>query len=221
MAGFNKYPIFSSAYFGNYAQGNYTEFDTKGQLRSHGDATQYDDIRIATTSTTRGGSNDPDFTRSFRNGSSQGVFTWYFSPTTEEELYFTVQLPHNWEQGTDIYPHVHWFVKSNGGVGQDVCWGLEYTWANVGDSFSTTNIIYGDVNHLGEDLISDIHYITELGTLSGVGKQFSSMIICRIFRDATGTGGIDDYNADAGLLEIDFHYKIDSLGSDEEYVKYD
>jgi len=39
-------------------------------------------------------------------------------------------------------------------------------------------------------------------------------------KDATGTGGTDDYASLASLLEIDFHYQIDALGSKSEYVKY-
>jgi len=98
---------------------------------------------------------------------------------------------------------------------------LEYTWANIGGVFPDTQIVYGDVNNLSEDLIAEKHYITEIGTLSAIGKTFSSMILCRIFRDATSASGTDDYTDDAGLIEIDFHYKIDSLGSDEEYIKYE
>ncbi len=37
------------------------------------------------------------------------------------------------------------------------------------------------------------------------------MLICRLFRD--GTNELDTYEADAGLLEIDFHYGMDTLGS--------
>ncbi len=42
------------------------------------------------------------------------------------------------------------------------------------------------------------------------------MIICRVFRAATGAGKTGDYVA---LLEVDFHYEIDSFGSDSEYIK--
>ena len=39
------------------------------------------------------------------------------------------------------------------------------------------------------------------------------MIICRVFRAATGAGKTGDY------AEVDFHYEIDSFGSDSEYIK--
>jgi len=39
--------------------------------------------------------------------------------------------------------------------------------------------------------------------------------MCRLMRDVSE----DDYDTDAALLYVDFHYERDTLGSDEEYVK--
>lgn len=207
---------------GDVDGGNYAEIQTNGEIRLYGEATQWDDLRVPVLSTKLGGSKEPTFSKVFDNGAaSQGVFTYLFDDTIEQELYFMVQLPHNWKQGSNIEAHVHWFPTVNGAAGQDVCWGLEYTWANIGGVFGNTTIIHGDTNHLAETLVANKQYLTELGNINSTGKTFSSMIICRVFRDATGALGTDDYPNDAALLEIDFHYQIDSLGSDEEYVKYD
>lgn len=206
---------------GDKSGGNYASFNTIGEIRLYGDATQWEDLRVPVNATSKGGSKDPDFAKAFDNGAgSQGVFTQYFDPSTEEELYFEAQLPHAWKQGSDIEAHIHWIPDGNGGAGEDVCWGLEYTWADIGEVFGNTTIIYGDTNHLSETLVNGKHYLTELGTIDATGKTFSSMMICRVFRDATGAGGTDDYPNDAGLLEIDFHYQVDSFGSNGEYVKY-
>lgn len=206
---------------GDKVSGNYAKFNSDGELRLYGDTTQWEDLRVPVISTKLGGTKDPDFVKVFDDGgTSQGVFTYAFNKNTEEELYFAVQLPHGWMQGSDIKAHVHWFGSTNGGVGTDVCWGLEYTWANIGATFGNTAIIYGDTNDLEEDIVADKHYLTELGSITATNKTFSSMILCRVFRDAAGVGGTDDYDYDANLLEIDFHYQIDSLGSNEEYTKY-
>ncbi|MDM8534593.1 hypothetical protein QUF55_07830 [Clostridiaceae bacterium HSG29] len=206
---------------GNVEAGNYAEFNENGELRLYGEATQWDDLRFPALATKREGSKQPGIEKMFDNGSgSQGVLAYVFDKTAEEELYFMVQLPHNWKMGSDIEAHVHWLGQDNGGTGTDVCWALEYTWSNIGDVFGNTTIIHGDTNHEGEDIVADKHYLTELGVISATGKSFSSMMICRIFRDATNSQGTDDYDFDAALLEIDFHYQVDSLGSNEEYVKY-
>lgn len=149
---------------------------------------------------------------------SRGVILKYFSPDVVNELYFDVQLPHRWKQGSDIEAHLHFVPNADGLASHDVRWGLEYTWASIGDVFGNTTTIYGNINHLAETLVKDKHYITELGEISATGKTFSSMLCCRIFRDVENVG--DTFEDFAGLLEIDFHYQIDSLGSNEEYVKY-
>ena len=178
----------------------------------------WDDLRVSVFSTKSGGSKEPAWTKILDNGAgSQGVFSYFFDSGSEEELYFAVQFPHSWQIGTDIEAHVHWVALSNGGVGQRVTWGLEYSWASIGDVFGNTTIITGSANYTDEDIVANKHYLTKLGTINGTGKQISSMMMCRVFRDATA--GTDTYTSDAGLLEIDFHIKFDSLGSREEYVK--
>jgi len=183
----------------------------------------WDDERVPVTATRQGAARQPGFAKLYDDGggpASTGVYAYYFDKATEEELFFTMQLPHAWAQGTDIECHVHWVPPVAGGAGHDVSWGLEYTWASIGSTYGNTTIIYGDTNHLADDpLVQDKHYLTELGTISGSGHTMSSMLICRVFRDATSTGGTDDYDNDACLLEIDFHIQKDSWGSTLEYTK--
>jgi len=182
--------------------------------------TVWDDLRVPVTSTKLGGSKDPGFAKVLDDGSgSQGVFSYLFDAGSEEELYFTCQLPHNWKRETSLHPHVHWFPTANGSAGQKVCWGLEYSVQKIGSVFGVSVIIYGDdVYHVIDPLIAKTHYLTSLTAISMVGiDSVSSMLVCRLFRDATGTGGTDTYAADVALLEIDFHYEIDSLGSKDEY----
>ena len=183
--------------------------------------TAWGDLRVPVLSTKLGGTKDPDFTKVLDDGdSSQGVFSYLFSASTEEELYFMVQMPHAWKQGTALHPHVHWSPVANGSAGQKVSWGLEYSVAEIGPTFGDTTIIYGDTTTPDETLVADRHYLTELSYISMSSvDSVSTMLVCRVFRDATGGGGTDDYANDAALLEIDFHYEIDSMGSDSEYTK--
>lgn len=176
-------------------------------------ATAWDDLRVPVNATNIGAANDPNFAQVLTNGAgSQGVYTYLFDASAEEELFFSVQLPHAWKEGTDIEPHVHWFpTNTNTGV---VRWGLEYTWASVNGTFGNTTIIYVEDAADGTEYK---HQLADFAAISASGQTLSSMLMCRIFRDATN--GADTYNADCGLLEIDFHHRIDSLGSLSEYVK--
>ena len=183
--------------------------------------TVWEDLRVPVVSTRLGGTKDPDFAKVLDNGSSsQGVFTYLFDDSTEEELYFMCQIPHNYKHGTDLHAHVHWMPVANGSAGETVSWGLEYSLSELGATFGNTTLIYGDTPYPDETLVADRHYLTELGEIDGSSiDSVSAMLLCRVFRDTAGNGGTDDYGDDAALLEIDFHYEIDTLGSSSEYIK--
>lgn len=183
--------------------------------------TVWDDLRVPLTSVKLGGSKDPDFAKVLDDGdSSQGVFAYLFSATTEEEVYFAVQIPHSWKHGTQLHPHVHFMPTADGSAGQKVSWGLEYSFCKTGSVFPDTTILYNDTTYYDSDLVEKTHYLTELGEISTEGiDSVSSMLLCRVFRDATGAGGTDDYASDVALLEFDFHFQMDANGSFKEYVK--
>ena len=61
------------------------------------------------------------------------------------------------------------------------------------------------------------HYVCALPNIDGTGQKISSMLMCRVYRNGTAAG--DTYEASAGLLEIDFHFKMCGTASTQEYVK--
>lgn len=192
-----------------------------GNVTLEGGATVFEDLQVPVFSTSSGGSQPPSIAKVKDNGAaSQGVFTYFFSASTEQELYFTVQLPHQWKEGSIIYPHVHWLTTSDCNSNK-VRWGLEYTWVNLAGNFGNTSIIYGeDPIAVNGAVTAYESAITELGGGTGIdatGKTISSFLICRIFRDATATS--DNYSGSAGLLGIDFHIQKDALGSNTLYAK--
>ncbi len=183
----------------------------------------WDDLRIAATATKLGGSKDPDFTLFKKNlaGTSQGVFLYWFDAATEQEIYFAAQMPHGWNR-TAISPHVHWTPAATADgtpANQAVVWGLEYSWAEIGAVFPVTTIIT-TATHFPNDanVVAGKHYLSEFPDIEASASVdgLSSMLICRLFRDATAAE--DTYEHDAGLLEIDFHYQMDQPGSKQEYV---
>lgn len=203
------------AYFGDVSSGNYSQFEDDGTLVMQGNATVWEDIRVPITSVKTRGVADPGFTM-FKNNATgaptTGVYIYWFDKTTEEELFFTVQMPHDWKQGTTIYPHVHWVPKTtDSGTPADkvVCWGLEWTWCDVDEVFPAMTEVRTEDSVSG--LVADTHVMTQIDSISGADHTISSMLLCRLFRSADSIS--DTYNDDAGLLEIDFHYEIDTLGS--------
>jgi hypothetical protein len=135
-------------------------------------------------------------------------------------MYFVVQLPHTWVEGTALMPHIHWVASETGATGPTVPrWGLQYCWLNIGETFTAYTTIYGATAVPNEVLVKNRQYLTPLGTggMDATGKTLSSMLICRVFRD--GDDAADTYAGSAGALEIDFHMQINSMGSRLQYIK--
>jgi hypothetical protein len=210
--------------WGDLTNGNTVDIDADGHLTLAGDATVWEDLRYPASSIGLRGNTDPDWVQLADDGSrSTGVYVLGFDDTTEEEVYCAVQLPHEWKEGSNIYAHVHWTPPSGtASLTKGVRWGLEYTWANIGvvdgsgtpATFGNTSIIYVTDS---DTFTADEHRMINFAAIDATGKTFSSMLICRLFRDAASSS--DDYADDALLLEFDIHYEIDSLGSNTRSSK--
>lgn len=201
--------------FGGIAGGNYFEIDAvTGTVRLVGDATTYDDFRVE-ASVVKPGATAPNWKAFGPSGNLQALM---FEASHHDEAYFEMQLPHNWKIGSNIYPHVHW-TPVNATAG-NVVWELEYSWANVGSAFGAPGNMATDATAAGGT--AWVHKLTDFkesgnNYISGAGKTLSSMLVCRLHRNSNA--GSDTLNQDVALLEVDFHYQIDSLGSDEPMVK--
>lgn len=200
--------------------------ESDGTFRMDGAATVWDDVMVYPDATTRGGSVSPVWGGALgvafkKNaaGTSQGVFLWMFSASTEQELYFTVQIPHSYKVGTTLYPHVHWTTYTGTPTGTNVVWGLEYSVIAIAGSFPTTTTLTANavISLIGTPSGTGQHIITPLGTINGTGLGISTIIICRLYR-ATGDAN-DTFANETGLLGMDFHYEKDTEGSRREFIK--
>lgn len=179
-----------------------------------GQTTRWDDLRI----TMDRGSDATQI--DFFSGSS-GPQIWFFRNNSGvESMSFTVQLPHTWKEGTSIFPHIHWTPKST--ATGNVEWNFEYTWANyepgtpeVFPAVSSTTVVSTG------PFTAKSHMITALTSgdlgIDGTGKKISSVLICRIWRNSSNAA--DTYEANAGLLFMDFHILVDGYGSVNKYTK--
>lgn len=207
----------SSMNIGDVEGGNYVHIDSDGGIRLYGSTSLWDDMRVSVNAVRVTGANQPGWSL-LPNTTS--IYTWHFGSSGIDEVWFAVQFPHGWKEGSDIEPHVHWTPNANGTAGQSVEWSLDYTWVNVSGTIASETTITGYVTIQGDSsLVEGKHYITPLGAtaISGTGKTLSSMLICRLFRN--GGAGNDNYPNTAALLEVDFHYEIDSFGSRDEFTK--
>ena len=213
---------------------NYAQFTNQGWLTLIGAATAWEDIRVEPTARTTG-ANAPSFEQWADNaglgdtGVSRGVYLYSFDDAAindRKEIFFNMQMPHSWA-GTPIYLHVHWV----GAVDDTTAaprWGLEYTWKDYGETFGATETaIYTDgynYTQTGTDanVTAGTHYKSKFAAITPgtTADGISSILICRLFRASDVDE--DTYNAagaKCGLLYIDAHYEVNSLGSNTELTK--
>jgi len=171
-----------------------------------------------------------------RSPSFSGIWGWGFEHGRDgkglfQNAYFNVQLPHSYEEGTPIEPHVHvrLLPGDEAAAGQNLLLEFEYVWVNVGEPApADTGIV--SINHTvrSEDLTAGNKLIS-FGFIEKPDAKISSMLSCRFSR-ITIEDGWKDYWRPAGfendsfigtmiLLEFDFHIRKDRPGSSEQYKK--
>ena len=181
----------------------------------------WDDMRIVPGSFDRPGASDPAYVLYYPNGG--GIGTYLPEWAKNNVVSFTIQLPHSYKQGEDIYVHIHWTpgARGNEEAGNTVGWKIDYSWANIDATFGTMQTIDLSDTCDGTD---HKHQMTAdvLMTGIGAGKNISSMLLCNLKRTDTGT---DDTWAGtiSGqlplLIEVDFHYPLDTVGSTTHSAK--
>ncbi len=184
---------------------NYSKIEADGTIEFNGNATVWDDLRVPVT-TAKPGNVVPDFAGFLATG---GLKTYLFDGGGRaEEIHFIVQMPHSYKLGTNITPHVHWTpTDTNTG---NVRWSLEYTWQQRGAVFGASTTIH--IIDAASGTAWDHLLRANFAAIDGSGISLvSSMLVCRLFRNSADGG--DTYASDAALLEIDFHYEIDTVGS--------
>jgi hypothetical protein len=192
---------------------HYSEIEADGTLKFNGDATVWDDIRITPGALDRPGGTDATWKNYTISGSGIGTAGLEFE--INDWSSFTIQIPHGYKEGSDIYVHIHWTPGSRGNEenGNTVGWKIDYSWANRDAVFPTMST--ADLSDAC-DGVDYAHQMTPDVQISGSGKTVSSMLLCNVKRTDTGT---DDTWASSSsgalpfLIEIDFHYEIDTVGS--------
>lgn len=204
-------------HFGN--GGNYVKVDEHG-VRLVGDATAWDDLMIPGQSVKVTGASPPDFAAGFAGDATLEAY-FFDGGNTMEQIFFSVQMPHAWKQGSTIYPHVHFAPAStNAGdtAGRVVRFILEYTWANIGETFGASSVLNLDSASFVPNTSQWKHLLAVAASgIDAAGKTLSSMLMCRLYRDPADSA--DTYPQDVAFLQFDVHYEIDALGSEQEYAK--
>ena len=188
---------------------DYSSWNNKGELRVYGDATQWDDFSVPLNPSLLGSRAKPDY-----DETELGL--QFPQDDTSEFVNFTAQMSHSKLLDTDIHLHCHYIQSS---VTQPT-FTVEYRYYNNGDQVPAT---WATLN------------TSDVGGGKGVFTYTSGSIL-QIARfpaipaptDETVSANLDvkfyrndnDVTGDVLTKYIDFHYQINSLGSNEEFTKY-
>lgn len=193
---------------------NYVDVQSDGQITFEGDARLAKYLTVPIGSMMVGAIDYPGL-GAFKGGTQ----LYWFDKETPENLYFTVALPAGYEASSDISVYVDWVPKSTELVTGTVSWGLEYTLGNFGEASPEALILYS--NDANDPMVTqNVYYSTFLGRITGTVAAAVEWdyIVGRVFRDASGTYAVDDYDDDAGMLGVTFMITEDSLGVVNELV---
>ena len=174
-------------------------WDVREPFKFYLPQTVWDDLRFPASSVKGGGAFDTTPT-----AYKSGIVEAFSTGPNNESVQFIGQMPHGYKQGSDIEFHLHWTIPVNGAGGgaENVKWDFTYSWANMAGSFpgASNDTVTVDV----QAITADYHILTNFATISGAGKNISSVIICSLTRDV---GVANDYNNSAYFLEADFHFE--------------
>lgn len=215
--------LFSSLYLFSYTQvelggtSDFTEVEADGTLEFHGNATVWNDYVVPFSSAKAKGTKPPVWEKFIGN-----IFQWSFKNegdvNKEPEAGFVIQMPHDWD-GSLIYPHIHWSPEENSSG--NVVWAIEYTWIsydhNTPLEFPVTTTLTGTSRELSTMGLK--HLITQFGSITPASNQnsISSILVVTFYRNSTNAA--DTYSNKAFALSFDIHYKSNTVGSREEYIK--
>jgi hypothetical protein len=129
---------------------------------------------------------------------------------TTEQAIISYQMPHSYAVGTNIRPHLH--------VGQaydlQAVFKFEYKWVSIGGDGAVANQTITFDEYAVEYSGGLMHQILRSSTeIDGTGKGISSILKGFLYRDD------DVYTGDMLVTDFDIHYREDSNGSKEEFIK--
>lgn len=168
----------------------------------------YNDLNMPVTSLAPGATAPGNFTIP-----GTGLVIKSFTGTAAaQSAHGTLEILHDYKEGSDIIPHIHWCPTTTGAG--DVKWQLEYSWANGGGTITTSTTISATATVSGT--VANEQRLN-FPTITGTGKTIGSRFVYRLFRDPAD--GADTYAADAGAFDFGIHYLMDTVGSRQVTTK--
>lgn len=206
-----------TAQFGDVAGGNYTEFESDGTMVAVGDAQCWrDELQPLTGSRLESPSSDIVLNL------AEGSVTFETGARYATDYVTTsLQLNHDWELGSSIHAHLHWWQVSAAVPN----WLLGYRWQKQGSAKTTSWSNLPISSHTFTYSAGTLNQISKWSAIAapvGYG-EVSDIVQFRIYRDVTNVStlfsGADPEASNIDAVNFDIHIEVDTLGSRQEYSK--
>jgi hypothetical protein len=190
------------------------EIESDGTLKYHGNATVYRDelCDITRIKITGPGVSAND---------AEGSIDFTTAADLNDYAIANYQLNHDWEHGSNIFPHIHWWQAQNNTPN----FLIRYRWQKQGSAKTTAWSDYKcNTNAFTyvSGTLNQISYGAGITPPVGYG-QVSDIVQVRVFRDNGDTSGVfgsgNSYTATVSIYGVDIHVEIDTNGSRTEYSK--
>jgi hypothetical protein len=121
-----------------------------------------------------------------------------------------VQIPHMWDRGTPLRPHVH-FTPLTTGTGT-VQFIINYEFATINGTYAFTWAANTSTTYTISANSQYKHLVSSFTEIATTGKLESSILLCRL----KALRASDGYAGDIILHEFDIHYLIGKPGTYKE-----
>ena len=185
---------------------HYSGFEADGTYKMTGDATVWDDLPPSPIINARLGSTAPTLA-TFVTDIEQYTFD-----ATNDYVIGATEITHEWQEGTTIYPHIHWATNGSEVGAHGVQWQLKWSIGDDTEAFSsqTTSVIDVEIPAATADRT---HFISNFApTVTGTNHKIGAYICWRLARIATANGG-GEPSSNPFALAIGFHAQHDTVGS--------
>lgn len=197
---------FTALKVGNIDNGNYAEINNAGEIKFYGESTQWTDFTLSATRVRQGALNKPDF-----DYTNLGLL--FPQNDTDEKTYAIMQMSHQKKLNTAIKFHIHYIQTGT----TKPTYKVDYRFYNNGDtvpgSWTTLSTADGNKGVFNYSSGSILQIATFPEIPAPVNEGVSANLEIIVYRDD------NDVTGDVLTKYFDFHYQIDSFGSNEEYIK--
>jgi len=171
------------------------------------------DINLGSALLSRPAASQPDIDEFKDNtGTDTGIETYAFA--VGEKVNGSFEIQHDYEEGSDLSPHIH-FQGITAPTGTDkVQWQIIYTISRNGNTLSPTTTITGEADVDTQYAF----YIASFTDIDGTNIKIGDQFLFQLARIAASVPA-DEYAGDALISTVGVHYQQDTNGSRQKFVK--